>query len=139
VLHVADVWHSVFDYPQFSTFTMHRFTVFIPLAPRHDIQLPLDSFILPIRLISRQEGWTHETHISPSGQNFIYSSQPNRRTYPISSSQYDKGETYSEQKHHTLLSFPLGSGRHLSIFSNFLSISISVGISPNIFSGSTRQ
>jgi hypothetical protein len=129
----------VFRCTQLIQFAMHRLAIFIPSAPRYNIQLPLNPFILIISSISQEVGWTYETHISPSRQNFIHSSQPNRRANPLALLSCLPGRTYSEQKHHTLLSFPLGSGRHLSISSNFLSISISVGISPNIFSGSTRQ
>ena len=59
---------------------MHSST--LCLKSRYTVQLPLNSFVLPISFISREKRWTYETHISPSRQNFIHSSQPNRRTTP---------------------------------------------------------
>jgi hypothetical protein len=56
VLHVADVWHSMFLYTQLIQFAMHRLAIFIPSAPRYNIQLPLNSFILLIRFILLRRG-----------------------------------------------------------------------------------
>jgi hypothetical protein len=56
----------VFHYAQLIEFAMHRLTIFIPSASRYNIQLPPKPVHTTHQLYSPAQGWTYETHISPS-------------------------------------------------------------------------